>query len=266
MTVANAMERIQKNQECLFSLTQQLLVVHQWDIKKIKPCLKNLLCVDKALRAYYIQEKTGKQMVRLLSLHNNISEYDCAKMLGYKTIAQKIEHFFGTPPDYNMKFCLQDIKKSWYLNATSSFPAVGTPQTLLHQAIEFINLEKVQTVLAAGIALMQPHCENPLQLAFRRYFCAHGNKEKTFIFSIVALLLEKKLIPDDVCIAVEKQSTTPLMKAVMIGDQKMARLLLEYRANPYETIVQENFVVNCFGMEQGQPKGWLVTMYKEFLA
>lgn len=263
MPFVRAMERVQKDQDCLFHLNQQLAMVYQWNIQKIKPTLKNFSWVNRDLRTYYTQEKTGQQIIRMLALHNNISDFDCAKLLGHKIIAQKIEQFFGTPPHYNLNFCLNDLKKSWYLNVTSSFSVVEVPQTLLHRAIEFIDLEKVQTVLAAGIVLLHPQCENPLQLVLRRYFCAHDHKEKARFFSIAELLLEEKLKSDEVRVSMEKQSITPLMKAVACGDQKLTRLLLEYGASPYEAIIKEGFLVNCFGMERGQPKGWLMAMHKE---
>jgi hypothetical protein len=256
------MRLIQKNDVCLSCLNEQIGIVHKWDLKKSKSCLRYLACTNKAFHGYYFQTKTRQKLVKLFAIHNKISDCDCAKKFGFTTISKKIERLFGIPPKYTLCLTESQLREPWYLNATNSFPGAQEQQTLLHRTIEFLDLQKFETLLAVNIDLRNPRCENVLRLALRRYCCASEPKEADLFFNMIAVLLACKFDPDVKIPTHMGQETTTLAWASSKGDCKMARLLLIYEANPYETIIIENMLVNCFGLEQGKPKGWLSAMYK----
>ena len=259
--VVNGMELIQKDRDCLYYLTVQLGSINKWNIEKTKRTIKNFACANKAFYAYYKQEKTGQEIVKNFALHNSISDCDCAKLFGYKTIAHKIEKLFGSPPYYILSFQASDLHDRWYLNATNSFDVVPDPQTLLHRSIEFMDLTRIKILFEANINFHNRTCEHVLSLALRRYFCSQNNRDACCFFSIIVYLLEKHCDPD-IKIPEVKSQTTGLMYAASKGDQKIAHLLLEYGANPYEIYISEDDkMLNCFDMEQGQPKGWLKELY-----
>jgi hypothetical protein len=273
------MQRILPYKEILLSITEQLCITNNWNTHKIKFDTHSLVLTNKALHAYYAAENTSKEIIRKIGLHTNRDDLTIAKLLCRTIIADKIENLFGKPPKYALNFCHNDLNDRWYLNTTSTFPGVEPEQqTLLLRAIEFIDISKVMMLLnAKKMDLQSNRCENPLRLSLRRYFCANEQQEKTDLFSIVTLLLEKKFDPD-VIITMKQREITPLMQTALTGDQKLARLLMEYGANPYETIIvhqdekdsKNNVLINCFQLEQSVTfpfitKGWLKTMHHEIM-
>lgn len=261
-TSVNCMYLIQ-NDDCLSCLNEQIGIVHKWDLKKSKSCLRNLASTNRAFHTYYFQIKTRQKLVKLFAIHNKISDCDCAKNFGFTTISKKIESLFGTSPKYTVCFQQHHLQNPWYINATNSFPLVQEPQTLLHRTIEFLDFNRFKMLLAAKINLHNAQCENILRLALRRYCCASEPKDAYLLFNMIILLLDCKCDPDVKIPTHMKQETTALACASSKGDQKLARLLLEHGANPYETVIIEDMLVNCFGLEQEKPKGWLSAMYKD---
>lgn len=257
----NSMDTIEKNEDVLIELTKQIATVNEWNLKNTSHCLRSLALARKALHSHYTQESTGKKNVKMMAIATNVSYYDCAKTLGYKNIANKITTLFSSP---HLPLKEQDLLDRWYLNATNSFYGIPMPLTLLHEAIEFTNQSRLQMLLTARkINLHNPQCENLLRLALRRYCCASQPEDVYFFFNTIIILLENKFNPDTKIPTHMKQEATGLAWASSKGDEKLANLLLSYNANPYETIVLKDSLVNCFDLEQGKPKGWLTTLYKE---
>ncbi len=271
----NGMQSLLSNTEVFSSITEQLCIINKWSPKKIKHHVKNLACCSKFLHLHYMAENTAKEIIRKTGLHKNKDDLTIAKLFCHKIIIDKIENLFGKPPKYTLNFCPDDLKDGWYLNATTSFPLVEPEQqTLLLRAIEFIDINKITMLINAKINLRSNRCENPLRLAFRRYFCGNNPQEKSDLFCIITLLLENNLDPD-ITINMKQKEITPLMQAGLTGNQKLAGLLMQYGANPYETIIcqdekdsKNKILVNCFELEQSVTfpflaKGWLKTMYNE---
>lgn len=252
------------NHDILSHITSQICNVHNWDAKKIKRTIQTLAKTDKTLYTYYTHEKTQQNIVRQVALHKKLSDSMIARYFDYVTIMNNINALFSKLSITPEKLTQEDLLDKWYLNSTIPCGHFneGDQETLLLQAIRKFGIITAQQLITAGIDCNFTRNNNPFFFINHYYSQTDielqlSEDKRQIFFDIIELLLKKNLHPDTrFCIT----NDTLLHQASFRNDQRLARLLLQYGADPYLTCDDND---NAFTVETGSPRGWLTAIVNE---
>lgn len=254
-------------------ISTQICDSNRWDPSCIKKDIKNLCLTSKAFNLCYSNEKQSKTIIRNVALKNEASDAYIAAEFGLQTIASKIKSLFYIITQDNASFSTHELKDQWYLNATCDVPyafqvgqvtmLLSSHETLLLTAIKKLNSDKVKTVINAGISCNNPRCANPLALMANLNYCSLPEKKRRRFYAIVRLLLENNIHPDSRNNSIT--DLTLLHQAASNNNQRFARTLLRHGANPRLIVYitdskKREYQKDAFGLEKGEPKGWLQTL------
>jgi ankyrin repeat protein len=242
------------NHDILHHITEQICNAH---ILHAKKDIISLAKANKTLFEYYSREKTQQSIVRQIALHKNLSDSAIAQYFRYTQIRIKINRLFNK---INLGLTQADLQDSWYLNSTipSANFNEGEQETLLLRAIRQFNITTVKQLIIAGIDCNFTRNNNPFFFINNYYIEQQVSEDKRqVLFDIIELLLKKNVHPD--C-RIKTYHSTLLHLASSSNDQRLARLLLQYGADPYLTWNRND---NAFELECGEPKGWLTAMVHE---
>ena len=269
---------ILSNPDILSCITAKLCFVNKYNPLQIKNNIKNLTLTNKFFCNYYAKEEIKQDIIKSCSLFNNSNDYDTANILGCHTIKNTIDYFICIAQKNNLSFTPEDLKQTWYLNTTTFISKRALPcnQSLLYIALDhaydtpLCNLEKVKAIInnSPNFDFLYGEGQNVLsRICFLRYFINYYLSEKSplldGLLKIAKSILDKQMLPDG---HTRKSQHTPLMLAKMNKDEPLARLLLEYGADPYARTYQSMVGApeQCaFDMNQGISKELLEKLVHE---
>jgi ankyrin repeat protein len=276
--------------DLITQITEYLCVKHTYSPLTLKKDIRALSDTNKFLHDYYAQETVKQNIIRNCSQYRKSSDRSIACNLNCRAIEQKIEHFIDIVCDTEKQFTEQDLKESWYLNLTTNYKidlvfnrSLITNQSLLYIAIDNNNEKKAQQIIdhAKELNLNDDHKSILLCIAELRdklgnesyvsFDIFNLRKEPDYeacqrLFLIAEQLLQKNILVDE---CKKDYQHTALMYAVEKEDKKLARLLLEHGANPYEMHynLYADLSFNAFTAYLCQGKNeWLQEMIDEIKA
>lgn len=269
---------ISGNSDALWKLTEQLCIITERHHNTTN-YFKNLALTNRFFCSYYMDEKNQQRIIEFL---NNSPQYPsdmryndsfyAARFLQFHKIYKKIGDIHQTANNRELSFTEEDLKEenAWYLNSIKGFPC-GDP--LWMHIIETKSVEKAKLLIEKSYIKIPTYIfEKIMDRIKKNGYCQD-------LFDIFEILLQR-ISPDQ---RNRSSSDSELMMAARNGQKEIARLLLEKGANPYllkcycysqcyavnstydhiNRIPGDKCLYNAFLLEKGEPKGWLMQMYKE---
>lgn len=274
--ITNA-EMVLYDSDILQQITPYLCMSHDYRPCEIRKDIRALYETSKFLHHYYGQEKNQQDIIRSCSHYHGSNDKDVARNLKCCTVLAKIKRYTDIAHNKNQQFNENDLKEPWYLNMTTAFWCKflrrSVQQSLLQIALNHSDTTKAIQIIDHAKQLDFYYSYNygkNLLSDITRIRNQNQNfdinqdcitdDEYNDLLEIAKRLLQKNILPD----GREKiEHFTPLMDAVKYNDKELARLLLEYGADPYAEYydIFAKKRTNTFDLEEG--KSWLQKMINE---